>query len=171
MAEVIIRRADGSDADTLSALAAHTFSDTFAHLYPPADLAAYVGAAYDPAVTRAELSAPRTAFWMMETDGKAIGYAMAGPCGLPHPDVTARCGELKRIYLLRNFQGGGRGGRLLNLALGWLSENGFGTQWLGVWSENFGAQRLYARLGFEKVGEYQFRVGETLDREFIMRRG
>ncbi|HWU15100.1 MAG TPA: GNAT family N-acetyltransferase, partial [Caulobacter sp.] len=40
-----------------------------------------------------------------------------------------------------------------------------------VWSENFGAQKLYGRLGFEKVGEYHFPVGETRDLEFILRRG
>ncbi len=40
-----------------------------------------------------------------------------------------------------------------------------------MWSGNFGAQKLYARLGFEKVGEYEFKVGATRDHEFIMRRG
>jgi ribosomal protein S18 acetylase RimI-like enzyme len=39
-----------------------------------------------------------------------------------------------------------------------------------VWSENFGAQRFYARYGFEKAGEYLFPVGDTHDLEFILRR-
>jgi ribosomal protein S18 acetylase RimI-like enzyme len=39
-----------------------------------------------------------------------------------------------------------------------------------VWSENFGAQRFYARYGFEKAGEYLFPVGDTNDLEFILRR-
>ena len=30
--------------------------------------------------------------------------------------------------------------------------------------------RLYGRHGFVKVGEYGFPVGETIDREFILRR-
>ena len=42
--------------------------------------------------------------------------------------------------------------------------------WIGVWSENYGAQRLYRRFGFDKAGEYEFVVGETRDREFIFRR-
>ena len=42
--------------------------------------------------------------------------------------------------------------------------------WIGVWSENHGAQRFYARHGFEKVGEYGFTVGRTVDHEFILRR-
>jgi RimJ/RimL family protein N-acetyltransferase len=41
--------------------------------------------------------------------------------------------------------------------------------YIGVWSGNAGAQRLYARHGFEKIGEYDFPVGQHLDREFILR--
>jgi len=39
-----------------------------------------------------------------------------------------------------------------------------------VWSENFGAQRFYARYGFSKVGTYEFPVGQVRDLEFILRR-
>jgi len=39
-----------------------------------------------------------------------------------------------------------------------------------VWSENFGAQRFYARYGFAKAGEYDFIVGRQRDHEFIYRR-
>jgi len=39
-----------------------------------------------------------------------------------------------------------------------------------VWSENHGAQRLYARHGFEHVGDYDFVVGNIRDHEFILRR-
>ena len=56
-------------------------------------------------------------------------------------------------------------------ALAWLERKGPRRVWLGVWSKNHGAQRLYERLGFEKVGEYEFLVGKTRDHEFIMRRG
>jgi RimJ/RimL family protein N-acetyltransferase len=39
-----------------------------------------------------------------------------------------------------------------------------------VWSENLGAQRFYARHGFERVGTYAFPVGRVRDLEFILRR-
>jgi GNAT superfamily N-acetyltransferase len=171
IANAVIRRADSSDAETLSALSAATFNAAFAHLYPPSDLAAFLEDAYAVERSRAHLADPRIATWLMETQGEAIGYAMAGPCALPHPDVTPSCGELKRIYLLPAWQGGGRGSRLLATALAWLEAETAGALWIGVWSQNFGAQRLYERMGFVKVGEYQFKVGETRDDEFILRRG
>ena len=106
----------------------------------------------------------------MQIDGVPAGHALAGPCGLPHEDVTAACGELKRLYVLPEWQGAGCGGRLLTHALAWLESN-HSAIWVGVYSENLGAQRLYGRNGFETAGEYEFKVGSRLDHEFIMKRG
>ncbi len=62
------------------------------------------------------------------------------------------------------------GAKLMQTAMDWLLRDGPRTLWVGVWSENFGAQRFYARYGFERVGEYLFPVGQTNDHEFIFRR-
>jgi GNAT superfamily N-acetyltransferase len=170
MPEPIIRRAGSADAESLAAIGAGTFVETFGHLYPPDDLAAFLRDAYGLERTRADLADPAKAAWLVEADGAAIGYALAGPCGLPHPEVTPACGELKRIYLRKAWQGGGLGARLFAETVAWLEAEGRRTVWLGVWSENHGAQRFYARQGFEKVGEYGFAVGSIVDHEYIFRR-
>jgi len=167
----LIRRAGPADAEALSRIGAETFVETFGHLYPPEDLAAFLEAAYGLDKTRRDLADPAKAAWLVEVDGEAVGHALAGPCDLPHDDVTPACGELKRLYVLRRLQGDGTGSRLLAETLAWLERNGPRRLWIGVWSENLGAQRLYGRMGFEKVGEYEFAVGRVLDREFILRRG
>ena len=101
-----------------------------------------------------------------------VGYALAGPCHLPHPEVTPACGELERLYLLARPPGRRRWARACSAeALAWLERDGPRQLWIGVWSENLGAQRLYARHGFAKVGTYEFVVGQTRDHEFILRRG
>jgi diamine N-acetyltransferase len=166
-----VRRAAGRDAAVLADLGARTFAEAFAHLYPPQDLRSFLASEHSVEATAALLADPSCAAWILEENGRAVGYALAGPCALPHPDVTPACGELKRIYVLRERQGGGAGSRLLAEALDWLERDGPRRLWIGVWSENFGAQRLYGRLGFIRTGEYRFKVGETLDREFILRRG
>jgi len=170
MQQPIIRRATPEDAQVLADLGAQTFSDTFAHLYPAHDLVNFLAQAYSLERTQADLADPAKATWLVEVDGAAVGYALAGPSDLPHPDVTAQSGELKRFYLLKTWQGGGLGGRLFVEVMAWLERDGPRDLWIGVWSENFGAQRFYARHGFEKVGEYGFRVGGTVDHEFILRR-
>jgi ribosomal protein S18 acetylase RimI-like enzyme len=99
-----------------------------------------------------------------------VGYATVGACALPHAQVTPACGELKRIYVRRRWQGSGLAARLLDVTLGWLQREGPRTIWLGVWSENLKAQRFYAKHGFEKAGEYGFHVGAQIDLEYILRR-
>ena len=99
-----------------------------------------------------------------------IGYVTACPTHLPHPDVAPGDGEIQRLYILQEHQGSGRGTLLLNTALEWLERDGPRTLWIGVWSENYGAQRFYARHGFEIVGDYSFMVGDHADHELITRR-
>lgn len=165
-----IRRATPADAALLCELAERTFVETFGHLYPPEDLADYLAGAYPVAQQAQQLASDDYAAWLLEVDGHAAGFAFAGPCGLPHADVQAGDGELKRLYVLREYQNGGRGGQLFDAALQWLQARWKGALWIGVWSENFGAQRFYARHGFQQVGTYEFPVGRVRDKELILRR-
>ena len=166
----MIRRAGLDDAPALATLGARTFIESFGQLYSAEDLQAFLDESHTAAAYERLLADPRYALWLAEADGRAIGYAMAGPCGLPHAEVAPGDGELKRLYLLASAQGGGIGAGLFGQALEWLERDGPRTLWISVWSENFGAQRFYARYGFEHVGEYEFIVGQQRDREFIFRR-
>ncbi|HEX7800451.1 MAG TPA: N-acetyltransferase [Asticcacaulis sp.] len=157
----------------LSELAQVSFTETFGYLYPPEDLAHYLHKAYAGPALAAEAADPLQ-FWRIafDEDGRAAGYLQCGPVSLPHPDADpSREGELKRLYIHSDFQGRGLGRGLLNLALAHLSERyGAAAQWIGVWSRNHKAQKLYASAGFEKVGDYLFAVGDTRDAEFILRK-
>ncbi len=164
-----IRRATPSDTAVLAELGADAFCAAFAHLYPPEDLQSFLETSYSPDAFAEAIGDPAQALWIAEAGGRAVAYAHAGPCTLPHPEVTPGCGELKRLYARRDCQNAGLGGALLQIALDWLARPGR-MLWIGVWSKNLGAQRLYGRHGFRKVGEYRFPVGKTRDDEFILRR-
>ena len=198
----MIRRATPADAEALSTLARTCFTQTFGHLYAPADLETFLDEAYAPDVLRAELEDPNRATWFLFEDEAdegfsrpnpspadhprapepvdeapassashaPIGYVTACPAHLPHPDVAPGDGEIQRLYILQGHQGAGRGTLLLKPALEWLERDGPRTLWIGVWSENYGAQRFYARHGFEIVGDYSFMVGDHADHELITRR-
>ena len=166
-----IRLAEPTDAPILSALARETFTETFGHLYPAQDLKAFLDGSYALDVLGPEIADPRQ-YWLIAEDaaGVAVGYAQSGPCGLPHRAVSHEHGELKRIYVRRTTQGSGLGRELLERSLAWLADSFTGPVWIGVWSENFKAQRLYAHYGFKHAGEYEFAVGETRDQEYILMR-
>jgi GNAT superfamily N-acetyltransferase len=166
----ILRRAGLADAEALARIGTETFVETFGAMYPPHDLAVFLSSAYSEEAAHQALSDPDSAAWLIEFDGKPVGHALAGPCALPHPEVRPGDGELKRLYLLQHFQNGGWGRRLFEDVLHWLERDGPRTLWIGVWSQNVGAQRFYARYGFERVGDYDFVVGNTRDHEYILRR-
>ncbi len=163
------RLASPADAVALAELGAATFSETFGHLYRPEDLQHFLASERSSAAFERHLNDPAARITLATSGSQAIGYALTGPCRLPVPRLESRAGEIQQLYLRQPHQGAGLGSRLLGMALDELAARGFEPVYVGVWSLNEGAQRLYARFGFAKVGEYDFPVGDQLDREFILR--
>lgn len=168
---ITVRRATIGDAFRLGEIGGATFTETFGHMYPAEDLTEFLRGAHSPEAWSRRLQDPHVAAWLVEAaDGAVAGYASAGPCKLPVPDLESNAGELFQLYVHRDFQGGQLGSRLLGTALDWLEAQGFDPLYIGVWSGNLGAQRLYGRFGFTRCGEYEFPVGAQRDHEFILRR-
>ena len=175
MTDVLIRPARPEDAAALGALGRQTFIDTFVTgfgiPYPEADLKAFLDASFDAGPTLKKLAEPDAAWWVAERDGELLAFANAGPNGLPHPEAEPRHMELRRLYVSKAAQGLGLGTMLLTLSLEWMEANTDGPLWIGVWSGNAKALKLYQAYGFQKAGEYQYPVGDWRDDEFILRRG
>lgn len=83
----MIRRATPADAEALSALARTCFTQTFGHLYAPADLEAFLDEAYAPDVLRAELEDPNRATWFLFEDEADEGFSRPDPSPADHPLV------------------------------------------------------------------------------------
>jgi ribosomal protein S18 acetylase RimI-like enzyme len=170
-APLILRRARIEDAGALAQLTEATFTETFGHLYPPEDLAEYVCTTCTPAACAGYLQDSRMAYWHIGPEGgPPVGFALAGYCKLPVQNLEPNAGELRQLYVLRTHQNQRLGAKLFDAALAWMEQH-YSPLYIGVWSENYGAQRFYGRYGFTKVGEYGFPVGKTVDHEFILKRG
>lgn len=177
MTDAMIRPARPADAAALGVLGRQTFIDTFvaedgfAIPYPKDDLTAFLDTSFNEATITGKLAEPGAAWWVAERDGTLLAFANVGANTLPHPDARPSHSELRRLYVGRNAQGLGLGTQLLKVSLDWMEDNTDGPLWIGVWSGNVKAQRLYAAYGFEKAGEYRYPVGTWMDDEFILRRG
>jgi ribosomal protein S18 acetylase RimI-like enzyme len=166
-----IRCATPEDAAALAALGAATFTETFGHLYAPEDLQTYLSTAHSEEAWRQTLTDSGSAVWVAQLgDGPPIGFINVGRCKLPVENREPAAGEVKQLYVLAQHHNLRLGTRLMDIGLEWLEAQGHAPIYVGVWSENYGAQRFYARYGFRKVGEYGFPVGKTVDREFILKR-
>ncbi|WP_161829842.1 GNAT family N-acetyltransferase [Steroidobacter agaridevorans] len=166
-----IRRATPEDAVVLAELGGATFTETFGHLYPPEDLQEFLTRSHTPESWARTLGDPNRGVFVVEhPSGRKIGFIVVGACKLPVENLEAQSGEIQQLYVLAEFHNLRLGRRLMDLGLEWLASQGRAPLYIGVWSENYGAQRFYERYGFSKVGEYGFPVGKTVDREFILKR-
>lgn len=168
--ELRIERAMLADAGALSEIGQDTFTEKFGHLYAPHDLETFLQEAHSPEWYRQAITDEDLAIWLIRANGERLAaYSVAGPNTLPHCQEDS-AGEIKRIYVQRDYQGQGIGKRLVNCMLTWLEDRHYNPIYVGVYSDNIEAQRFYQRFGFDIVGEYIFPVGQHQDREFIMKK-
>ena len=164
----ILRAAGPRDAARLALLGGATFLHSFAHDHPGDAIVAHVDAYHSRDWYARMLADPANAAWILETDlGAPIGYALLTPPELDCP-IDASDRELKRIYLLGPWQSGGWGAKLLEAVETEARARGAGRLLLCVYSANLGAQRFYARRGYEDTGHRQnFMVGDVPFEDFI----
>ncbi|HAE28007.1 MULTISPECIES: GNAT family N-acetyltransferase [Hyphomonas] len=167
---LLFRDAVPDDVAALTALARKTFTDKFGHLYNPDDLAAFLEESHNPDLYRDWIADPDVLVRVCEADGgDIVAYLLCSPLSLPAPDPEPGALELKRVYVDGRLQGRGTGSRFIDEALAWARERSAPEMYLSVYSGNLDAQRLYDRLGWEKVAEFLFPVGRHRDLEYLLR--
>ena len=164
---ITYRDAAPADATALAKLGADSFTQTFGHLYTPADLALFLEN-HTETMWAEELSDPAFAVRLAISDAAPIGFAKLGPAHLPFTPPTGAI-ELRQLYVLRPWQGAKVGGALMDWAIATAQARGESALFLSVFTENHGAQRFYTRRGFEPQGAYKFMVGTHADEDIVMR--
>jgi diamine N-acetyltransferase len=159
------------DAGALSAFAHAAFIDTFAHLYDPKDLAAFLGTwnqSHD--LAHQAQSDDWGLALIRDDDGQILGFVKTGPLDLPLPadQPSQKATELHQFYVHERAKGTGVAAALMDFALTWARSRA-DILYLSVYSENPRAQRFYARYGFVDVARNPFQVGDHIDEDRIWR--
>ena len=162
------RDATAADLPAIDRVFRRSFCDTFAHLYRPEDLAAFL-AQFTSDAWAAEFGDPHHRFRVGVVNGEVVGYVKLGPSALP-VETTKRAIELRQIYLLKEHHGSGLAKALSEWAIEEARRLGFEELYLTVYVDNRRARRFYDRYGFEAVDRYDFMVGEQADEDIIMRK-
>lgn len=162
------RDASVEDAPALDRIFDTTFCDTFAHLYSPEDLDAFLSG-FGVADWEAQLRDPAFSCRVAEAKGGPVGYLKLGPLKLPiEADGPALL--LDQLYVLGEHHGSGIAHSLMEWAIEETRRRGASQIFLTVYIDNHRARRFYDRYGFEAVGRYDFMVGNHADEDIIMRK-
>lgn len=166
----LLRDAMPQDAGALGELGNAAFCAAFAHLYDPADLAAFLEQVYAPAAVAADIANPaiRHQLAIDPANGALAGFVkLKYPGGYPGYSDAARPLTLAQLYTDPARTSAGIGAALMDWSLDQARALGADAVQLSVWSENTRAQRFYQRYGFAHIADIDFYVGNHRDDEFL----
>lgn len=166
-----IALAKPEDAEAIAMFANGSFTDTFGHIYDPADLSAFLADWNPPERVRAQIGDAGHDIALVRDDAGAIlGYIKMGPVefDLPPEQPTDDAVELHQLYVAEAAKGTGIAAALMKWGIAWARERA-SILYLTVFTENHRAQAFYRRYGFYDVGRNEFRVGNHIDEDRFFR--
>ncbi len=166
---ISIRRARQGDEEALALVGQATFLETFAGVLDGAAIIGHCQKAHSASQYRNWLADADVAIWLAEiAPGDApVGYLVIAPPDLPMVEIGQDL-ELKRIYLLSRYHGGGTGRQLLAQAIEHAESQRAARLLLGVYSGNTAAIAFYHRQGFANLAERKFNVGGKFYDDHVM---
>ena len=162
---ITYRDLTADDAAALADLHRRSFVETFAHLYRPEDLQAFLEQLSEEGF-RKELLDGEHRIRFAEAGGVPIAFVKLGPITLPVEPARPAL-EFRQLYVLKAWQGAGVAQALSEWAIGQARRLGAEELYLSVFTENHRAKAFYRRYGFTYVGPYKFMVGEQADEDEI----
>jgi ribosomal protein S18 acetylase RimI-like enzyme len=121
------------------------------------------------------LADPDVTVLVIDDGGALRGYSLLVNRPAHDPDVAtaltlAPSVELSKCYVHPDHHGLGAAAELMHASLQAAAAAGGAGVWLGVNSQNARAIRFYEKSGFRKVGSKSFRLGTTVEHDFVLER-
>lgn len=170
-----IRKATTDDAGALANLAAVTFPLACPPSSSPEDIAAHLANTLSEEHFRGYLADPDVTILVLDADAGLRGYSLLINRRAQDPDVEGALTllpsiELSKCYVHPEHHGLGAAAELMHASLQAATAWGAAGIWLGVNSQNARAVRFYEKSGFRKMGSKSFRLGTTVEHDFVMER-
>jgi ribosomal protein S18 acetylase RimI-like enzyme len=169
MNEVLIVPAIVAEAEMLQQIARQTFLESFAESNTEQNMKQYIQESFAIPKLAAELNNPDSEFYFAMLKNQPIGYMKVNLRGAQTELYNSRAVELERIYVLKSHQGQKIGQLLFSKALDIAREAKAPFLWLGVWEHNTNAIGFYKRQGFTEFDSHQFKLGDDIQTDIIMR--
>lgn len=162
--EIHIKRATPEHAQLISDLSTITFIETYRGSCPDEDLMGFIDKYFNEEAINEELHDPEDLYYIAYADDFPAGYMRLKEQYDEYPlSKKMKAIQLKRIYVLKEFQSQKIGAALMSFALQMAAEKDYELLWLGVWEGNEKAKQFYEKWGFEDINiPYRFQVGDTI---------
>ncbi|KQQ90080.1 GNAT family N-acetyltransferase [Arthrobacter sp. Leaf137] len=170
-----VRRATMADAGALAELAAVTFPLACPPSSSPEDIAAHLANTLSEDHFRGYLADPDITILVLDSGDRLNGYSLLVDRPASDPDVASALTltpsvELSKCYVHPEHHGLGAAAELMHASVQAAGAAGRAGIWLGVNSQNARAIRFYGKSGFQKVGTKSFRLGSTVEHDFVLER-
>ncbi|NNM76024.1 GNAT family N-acetyltransferase [Sphingomonas sp. ID1715] len=164
------RDAVPEDGRELDAMAQAVWLETFGHSGSAEDIGLYLAKAYGPnGDLIRHLNDPDHRFRLALQNEAIVGYAKLSKPWLPREHVGPRARQLSQIYIVGSARGSGVANTLMDWAIETARAESADELLLTVWEHNPRAMRFYEKLGFMHIGDFEFPMGNQIDRDLIMR--
>ena len=163
MVKIEIKRAAALDAELLAKLSETTFTDAFSHTCSNSDMNEFIDQQFAVPVLFSELKNMDDYYYIAYVNSIAAGYMRLKEDYTDYPAITRyKAIELKRIYVLKEYQSQKVGEALMQFANDFANKLKFEALWLGVWEHNVRAISFYKKQGFKETGyTHKFYIGKN----------
>jgi diamine N-acetyltransferase len=132
-----IRRATIADAAALADIGRRTYSDTFAELSTPDDLAAFLHATYSTELQARELADPALTYFVVESGDQLVAFALIRRHSVSQFVDDPSAIELQRFYVDRSCHGTGVAHQLMTACVDYAASYSAETASLNRTRERF----------------------------------
>jgi diamine N-acetyltransferase len=168
MDQIKIKKATISDLEIIQEISIKTFTETFATVNTPENMANYVRDNFNLKQLTSEISNPNSQFHLAFLGSETIGYLKINFGDTQTEIHRHQAMEIHRIYVLKEFHGKKAGQLLLDEAIKIGQQTGVDSIWLGVWEENLRALQFYSKNGFIEFDKHSFILGDEQQTDLLM---
>ncbi|KAL0486998.1 acyl-CoA N-acyltransferase [Acrasis kona] len=166
---IYIRTATKEDAPHITDIGRDVFSRTFGHSLEKQDLEDYLNSEYTIEKIEEVISSPLCQSYVAVDGTEVVGFGKLRKES--YEDCIKNLNkpiELWRLYVSISQHGRGIGAQLIDHLENLARNQGYENIWLGVWEENYVAQKVYKRHGYVECGVHPFTMGQCVQNDLIL---
>jgi diamine N-acetyltransferase len=168
--QVEVVTCSAKDIPALVAIGRQTFTEAYAHLNTPENMAEYMNKTFTAENLGRELNQKASVFYKARVGGEVTGYLKVNYAEAQTDLKDPASLEIERIYVAEAWHGRGIGKILLDKAITVAREARLVYIWLGVWEKNPKAIAFYRKQGFEQFDTHNFVIGDDVQTDFLMKK-